>query len=150
MENTKSKFLQFSKSFLPFFIIQVIVQILVLLMGLSFQNNDSREVLANPILQIILLVVFFAYSFLFAVIDQIHPSTSKRIIQFSTILGVALIFHAYMFFSVEIDGLAIENNLKELTLYQFIATSNVAIFWIMALFLVVQIISRLKAKSSSI
>ena len=143
--------MQFNKSFLPSFFVLFVAEIICFAIGFSFQNNDSREILIRlPIVVlVVVLVVPSVYSFLFATIDQIYPSEPKKIIRFSAILGLILVVHAYLYHSVEIDWLAINNGVKELTLYQSVVKSDFTVVLISTSFLVIHLVQRLSEKKKS-
>ena len=141
--------MRFIRSFLPFFLVLVPAEIVVLLIGLSFPNNDSREILVSPAAQVVLLIVFLTYSCLFAIIDQIHPSTLKGILQFGSGLGAVLIIHAYLFFSVGTGWPAINNGSKGSMLYRSLVRNDLTVFFIMALFLGIHLTARFRERINS-
>ena len=118
-----------------------------LLIGSHYSNDVSGW---WPVVLFFMTIIYFAYSILFILINKINPKTIKYIVVYNSTLTISLLIFSILFYTLNINWLAVNNGEKTLTLYQSIILNDFILYAILFIFLIIHFIYVYTSKTNNI
>ena len=85
----------------------------------------------------LMIILISVYQGIFFLIDKISPSSIPFSTRYTSILSITFIIYTYLFYSINIDWIAINNGEKKLTFFQSVIRNDFATYYIFGSFLVI-------------
>jgi hypothetical protein len=123
------------KKFFTIMTLLLVSAIIELIVG-YYNSSDIRG--WWTLVLIVTVVTYWIYGSLFIIIDNINPTSQKYVIIYNSILSTIIAIESILYYTIDIDWLAINNGTKTLTLFESII-HNTSTDLILGIFLLIHL-----------